>query len=81
MRRAASFRTELLLVRAKKLQLHKYDLRPLSRNQINDIIAHYAFYNYTFIFWVDALETVFCPAWHRRNFRTFLILDSTFTIF
>ena len=40
MRRVASFLTELILIREAKLQLHNNDSRLLSRNEIDDIIAH-----------------------------------------
>jgi hypothetical protein len=40
MRRAASLLDELLLIREGKLQLHHNDSRLLSRNEIDDNIAH-----------------------------------------
>ena len=40
MRRVASFLTELILIREGKVHIHSNDLRLLSHNEIDDIIAH-----------------------------------------
>jgi hypothetical protein len=39
-RRATSFLIKLILIREGELQLHNYDSRLLSRNEIDYIIAH-----------------------------------------